>query len=63
MTSATFEAVLIYGLLLTWLIFSLVFLADAIQTLIYNHKSEKRAKESAARELEYHEQRMKSLDK
>lgn len=42
MTTNTFEAVLIYGLLLTWLIFSLVFLADAIQTLIYNHKSEKR---------------------
>jgi uncharacterized membrane protein YciS (DUF1049 family) len=62
MTITTLQTILISGLLLTWLIFSLVFLADAIQSFINTRKSETRAVEAADREQEYHEKRMKSLE-
>ena len=34
-----------------------------VQTLVNDHKREKREAESAKRDLEYHEQRMKILEK
>lgn len=46
--------------------FSLVMLSWAavgIQTLFHDRKEEKRKEASAARDLEYHEARMKELDR
>lgn len=57
MTITTLQTILISGLLLTWLIFSLVFLADAIQSFINTRKSETRAVEAAEREKKYTEER------
>lgn len=53
----TLQTVLVSGLLLTWLIFSFVFLADAIQSFVNTRKGERRAEESAAREARYAEER------
>ena len=45
------------------LLFSVVFLITAIQNLINDHKREIREQESAKRDLEYHEARMKIYEK
>ena len=57
------EAILIIILLSIWLVFSVVFLITAIQNFINDRKREAREKEAQKRELEYHEARMKMLEK
>ena len=59
----TLQTILVTTLLAIWLCFSLVFLITAIQSAIYDRKREKREKEQAARELEYHEKRMNDFKK
>ena len=53
--------ILIYCFFLVWLCFGIVFVIDVFQDLIYNRKREKREQKQAARDLEYHEMRMKEL--
>ena len=60
---ATFESILLCALLIIWLCFSVVFLITAVQSLFYDRKREKREREQAARDLEYHAKRMESLSK
>ena len=60
------EAIMISTILVNICIgcFACVGLATAvsiIQSIINNHKREKREKEQASRDLEYHEKRMKEL--
>ena len=57
------QTILITGILAMWLCFSVVFLITAVQSLIYDRKREKREREQAARDAEYHENRMKLLEK
>ena len=57
------QTILITGILAMWLCFSVVFLITAVQSLIYDRKREKREREQAARDLEYHTKRMESLSK
>ena len=60
---ATFESILLCALLIIWLCFSVVFLITAVQSLFYDRKREKREREQAARDLEYHTKRMENLSK
>ena len=53
------QTILITGILAMWRCCSVVFLITAVQSLIYDRKREKREEESAKRDAEYHEQRMK----
>ena len=46
-----------------WLCISAVILISSIQSFIYDRKHEKREREQAARDAEYHENRMKLLEK
>lgn len=55
------QTILITGILAMWLCFSVVFLITAVQCLIYDRKREKREREQAERELEYHNKRMENL--
>ena len=55
------QTILITGILAMWLCFSVVFLITAVQSLIYDRKREKREREQAARDLEYHNKRMENL--
>ena len=57
------QTILVIVLLAIWLLFSVVFLITAIQNLINDHKHEIREQESAKRDLEYHEARMKVYEK
>lgn len=57
------QAILVVVLLAIWLLFSVVFLITAIQNLINDHKRELREQESAKRDCEYHEARMKEYSK
>lgn len=59
----TLQTILITLLITVWLCFSNVFLIDAIQGAMYSRRHEKREKEQAARDKEYHELRMKELSK
>ena len=59
----TIQTILFLALLVIWLCFSVVFLITAVQSLIYDRKHEKREREQAARDAEYHENRMKLLEK
>ena len=59
----TIQTILITALLFAWLCISISFLVTAIQSFIYDRKCEKREKEQAARDLEYHTRRMASLEK
>ena len=54
----TLQTILVIILLAIWLCFSLVFLITAIQSGLYDRKREKREKEQAVREMEYHNKRM-----
>ena len=56
-----FEFVLLAILLVSWLLISIAGLVAAIQSVIYDHKREKREKEQDARDAEYHEKRMGTL--
>jgi len=55
------QTILITGILAMWLCFSVVFLITAVQSLIYDRKREKREREQAERDLEYHNKRMENL--
>ena len=55
------QTILITGILAMWLRFSVVFLITAVQSLIYDRKREKREREQAERDLEYHNKRMENL--
>ena len=55
------QTILITGILAMWLCFSVVFLITAVQSLINDRKREKREREQAERELEYHNKRMENL--
>lgn len=59
----TIPNILVIILAIIWLCFSVVFLISAIQNLIYDRKREAREKEAQKRDLEYHEARMKALEK
>lgn len=58
-----FQAILIIILLSVWLVFSVVFLINAIQNFIYDRKREQRESDKEKRDLEYHEARMKEYRK
>ena len=58
---ALLQTILITGILAMWLCFSVVFLITAVQSLIYDRKREKREREQAERDLEYHNKRMENL--
>lgn len=58
-----FQAILIIILLSVWLVFSVVFLINAIQNFIYDRKREQREADKEKRALEYHEARMKEYRK
>ena len=62
MTITTLQTVLLTALIIIWLCFSVVFLITSIQSAIYDRKREKREREQAARDLEYHQQRMKDYN-
>lgn len=57
----TLQTILVTALIAIWLCFSIVFLVTAIQSAMYDRRREKREKAQAARDLEYHEQRMKEF--
>ena len=57
----TLQTILVTALIAIWLCFSIVFLVTAIQIAVYDRKREKREKAQAARDLEYHGQRMKEF--
>ena len=54
----TLQTILVTALIAIWLCFSIVFLVNAIQSAAYDRRREKREKEQAVRDLEYHERRM-----
>lgn len=54
----TLETILLTVLIACWLCFSIVFLINTIQSAVYDRRREKREKEQAARDLQYHEKRM-----
>lgn len=57
------QTILLFAVLAIWLCISVVFLITAVQSFIYDRKHEKREREQAARDAEYHENRMKLLEK
>lgn len=59
----TIPNILVIILAIIWLCFSVVFLISAIQNLIYDRRREAREKEAQKRDLEYHEARMKAIEK
>ena len=59
----TIQTILLLALLAIWLCVSAVILISSIQSFIYDRKREKREREQAARDAEYHENRMKLLGK
>ena len=62
MTITTLQTILLTALIFIWLCFSVVFLITSIQSAIYDRKREKREREQAARDLEYHRKRMKDYN-
>ena len=62
MTITTLQTVLLTAIVLIWLCFSVVALIAAVQNAIYDRKREKREREQAARDLEYHQKRMKDYN-
>lgn len=58
-----FQSILVIILLAIWLVFSVVFLINAVQNLINDRKREQREVDKDKRDLEYHEARMKELSK
>lgn len=57
------QTILLLALLVIWLCFSAVILISSIQSFLYDRKREKREREQAVRDAEYHENRMKLLEK
>ena len=62
MTITNLQTILLTALILIWLCFSVVFLITSIQSAIFDRRREKREREQAARDLEYHQQRMKDYN-
>lgn len=58
-----FQTILLFAVLAIWLCISTVILISSIQSFIYDRKREKREREQATRDAEYHENRMKLLEK
>ena len=59
----TIQTILLLALLAIWLCVSAVILISSIQSFIYDRKREKREREQAVRDAEYHENRMRLLEK
>ena len=59
----TIQTILLLALLAIWLCVSAVILISSIQSFIYDRKREKRDREQAIRDAEYHANRMKLLEK
>lgn len=59
----TIQTILLFTVLGIWLCISSVILISSIQSFIYDRKREKREREQAIRDAEYHENRMKLLEK
>ena len=57
------QTILITIILAAWLCLSVTFLVTTIMSLVYDRKREKREKEQAARDREYHKERMDALEK
>ena len=57
------QTILITALLFAWLCISISFLVTSVQSFVYDRKREKREREQAARDLEYHNKRIESLNK
>lgn len=57
------QTILVIAILAAWLCLIVAFLITTIMSLIYDYKREKREKEQATRDLEYHTKRMESLIK
>ena len=57
------QTILITIILAAWLCLSVAFLVTTIMSLVYDRKREKREKEQAVRDLEYHKKRMEALEK
>ena len=56
------QTIMIIALLFSWTLVSVGLLVSIIQSVVNERRREKRAKESDARDQEYHEKRMKLLD-
>ena len=59
----TIQTILLFTVLGIWLCISSVILISSIQSFLYDRKREKREREQALRDAEYHENRMKLLEK
>lgn len=59
----TIQTILLFTVLGIWLCISSVILISSIQSFLYDRKREKREREQATRDAEYHENRMKLLEK
>ena len=59
----TIQTILLFTILAIWLCVSAVILISSIQSFIYDRKREKREREQAVRDAEYHENRMRLLEK
>ena len=59
----TIQTILLFTVLGSWLCISSVILISSIQSFLYDRKREKREREQALRDAEYHENRMKLLEK
>lgn len=55
------QTILITIILAAWLCLSVTFLVATIMSLVYDRKREKREKEQAERDKEYHAKRMEDL--
>ena len=58
----TIQTIMIIALLFSWTLVSVGLLVSIIQSVVNERRREKRAKESDARDREYHKKRMKLLD-
>ena len=59
----TIQTILLFTVLGIWLCISSVILISSIQSFLYDRKREKREREQALRDAEYHENRLKLLEK
>ena len=59
----TIQTILLFTVLGIWLCISSVILISSIQSFLYDRKREKREREQALRDAEYHENHMKLLEK
>ncbi len=53
------SGIVLYLIALCWLFISIGILVSSIQSIVNEHKREKREQEKDKRDLEYHEKRMK----